>query len=200
MKYKIKFIYFDIGDVIYRWIGGLQKLSTLSHIPEETLSQLMQKNDSDRCRGIGTMKEYWFELAKQFKIKRSLIHDFHDFWTDHYVSIQETHQIIHRLSNKYQLGLLTNISKGLYKIALQKKHIPHVRYHAVVQSCDIGYIKPENEIFEFAEKKAGVNPNSILFVDDVEVNIKTASKRGWQTVLFNTHQPSASIMQIQKLL
>ena len=44
--------------------------------------------------------------------------------------------------------------------------------------------KPHAEIFEVAERRFGVPPDQLVFLDDMPANIRAAEARGWQAVQF----------------
>ena len=55
-------------------------------------------------------------------------------------------------------------------------------------SNEIGYRKPNEDIFEFVLRDAGLQPEETLFVDDSYNNIETAVKMGFKTHLLQDGQ------------
>lgn len=82
------------------------------------------------------------------------------------------------------LGLLSNIPPELANEFLQR-HAWLGRFAVLGFSCRIGHIKPEPAAFDWCIKTLGVEPVSILFVDDREENVRAAVARGMQGHLFN---------------
>jgi epoxide hydrolase-like predicted phosphatase len=57
-------------------------------------------------------------------------------------------------------------------------------FDLVVDSSEVGCRKPEAEIYRLVEAGLGLPGPSLLFVDDLGVNLKAARQRGWQTVKY----------------
>lgn len=53
---------------------------------------------------------------------------------------------------------------------------------SITISSDVGFCKPQQEIFEITTKKLNAEM-SVLFVDDQEKNLRTAAEFGWRTLL-----------------
>ncbi len=53
-----------------------------------------------------------------------------------------------------------------------------------VFSSRVGWIKPEPEIFHVAERRFGIAPGELLFIDDVLHNVEAARRLGWQALHF----------------
>ena len=180
----IKFIYFDVGGVIFEWKHSLNALSKELGINLDSDSPVWQKYDNRVCRGENKPQQLWTNLTKHYKKQPKDI-KFLEFWVNNFVAINEIHSLICKLSKKYPIGLLTNIFPGTLNLAIKKGYIPNIKYSALIESCEVGYVKPEKEIFEISEKEALVKPSEIFFIDDSKTNIKVAQKRGWQTHLFD---------------
>ncbi|MCA9369346.1 HAD-IA family hydrolase, partial [Candidatus Woesebacteria bacterium] len=75
-----------------------------------------------------------------------------------------------------------------------------INWDAHTHSCDIGFVKPEIEIYQIATEKAKTNPEEILFIDDNNNFIEGAKKIGWQTFLFDEENPRDSVFQLRTLL
>jgi putative hydrolase of the HAD superfamily len=81
------------------------------------------------------------------------------------------------------LGLLSNIPPELADDFLQR-HGWLDRFAVLGFSCRIGCVKPEPAAFDWCIRALGVEPASILFVDDREENVSAAQARGMQAHLF----------------
>lgn len=55
---------------------------------------------------------------------------------------------------------------------------------ALVDSCKVGFRKPDPEIFEIAAERAGVTPDRNVLVDDLAQNCAAARASGWTAVQF----------------
>jgi putative hydrolase of the HAD superfamily len=57
-------------------------------------------------------------------------------------------------------------------------------FHREFYSCQIGIAKPDIGFFKFILSELDVPPTSVLFVDDREENVASASEAGLQASLF----------------
>jgi putative hydrolase of the HAD superfamily len=81
------------------------------------------------------------------------------------------------------LGLLSNIPPELAD-EFVRQHAWLDRFAVLGFSCRIGHIKPEPAAFDWCIRALGVEPATILFVDDREENIRAARACGMQGHLF----------------
>ena len=199
MNTVVKFIYFDVGGVLLDFREGHSRVSKQYGIPLEKIQEVFEKNWREACRGKLSNIEYMALFVNVLQLKEPFP-DVSDFWTDYHVAIPQTHEFIREIAPKYAMGLLTNAEYGAMKYAKQKRLIPDVPWHAIIDSSALGVIKPEPEIYEVAEKAAGVAPEEIFFIDDVEEHITVAKSRGWQGMVFDTNDVEGSIQKLATLL
>jgi len=63
---------------------------------------------------------------------------------------------------------------------------------ALVDSCKVGYRKPDQEIFALAAEQAGVEPGRCVLVDDLAENCAAARAAGWTAVRFHTAEQAVA--------
>ena len=80
----------------------------------------------------------------------------------------------------YSLGLLMNSFQELR--AMVESRIDVSMFDVVVDSSEVGCRKPEPEIYSIMEQQLGVEPQRILYMDDVYANIEGARNAGWGTI------------------
>ena len=83
---------------------------------------------------------------------------------------------------------------------MDRGFLPNVAYDAIIDSSEVGAIKPESKIYELATKKAGCPPNEILLIDDARTNLMAAEKHGWHVLWFDDYSPEESIPRIKGAL
>lgn len=93
----------------------------------------------------------------------------------------------------YRVGILTNnvIEWEPYWRAIVGSAGP---VEAVVDSCRVGFRKPQAEIFRLAVSLAGVRPQDCVLVDDVAENCTAARSAGWQAVEFRTNAETRTLL------
>lgn len=95
--------------------------------------------------------------------------------------------IIKDLKNKnYKIALLSNNSIKLKEILIQDD-ISDL-FDVVVISAEVGYQKPQPEIFDILFKKLELEPNEVIFVDDTFKSLENADKIGYTPVLYKDNE------------
>ncbi len=197
---NISFIYFDVGSVLIDWQNVFTTAAQYHQLTVDEIGSVFDENADDLTKGIMSPASFWQEVIKKYHIKNASHYDFLSSWVADYKPIAPTHALIHDIKHKYNIGLLSNIYKGMLPKLLEKELIPNIEYHSIVFSCDVGMMKPEPEIYVLAQQLAGVSPKEILFIDDKQENLDAADNVGWQTFLFNSQDNAHSVQQLKKQL
>lgn len=199
MKNNIRFIYFDIGRVILHYQPSLHKLSEHSGKSMHEVLAVFEKYNLDGCAGTLSSRDLWLKIQKDLHFTHNAP-DYASYWSSYLEPIVETHEFISSIVGKYPLGLLTNIEHGVLDHALSKKHIPNISWTIIIESCRVGMMKPNLNIYHLAQQQAGVAHSEILFIDDKEENITAARSLGWQTVHFDPSAIDESLQKVKKAL
>ncbi|HEY8879388.1 MAG TPA: HAD family phosphatase [Roseateles sp.] len=83
----------------------------------------------------------------------------------------------------HTLHFLSNMPEP-YAAHLAKAHPLAEWFESGVFSSHVKQIKPSAEMFAIAERRFGVPPEELLFLDDHPVNVDAALARDWQAFLF----------------
>lgn len=108
---------------------------------------------------------------------------------------------LHRLSGRYNVCLLSNTNAIMWhgKIASLFREDGHdLDYYfpgGVVASFEAKCMKPDKEIFVYAEKHLDIKPGETLFLDDGPANIIAARKLGFKALLV---KPGTEFMALLK--
>ena len=197
-KTGVRFVYFDINGCLVRFFHR-----AFSMIAEDTAASpdviettFWHHNDAV-CRGDITMAEFNQALADRMGV------DSLD-WADYYLKavepITEMHELLSWAADHYNIGLLSNIMPGLIDTMLKNKIIPDLPYKAIVDSSDVGAIKPELKMYKIAQGLADCPASEILLVDDARPNLMAAEKAGWHVLWFDDYRPDESIDRIRSAL
>lgn len=85
--------------------------------------------------------------------------------------------------NGYKLYLLSNASH------LQKSYWPRVPgnqyFDGRIVSAEVGYVKPEKEIYEIVCKTYNLNKDECIFIDDATLNCEAALHFGIKSIVFH---------------
>lgn len=140
--------------------------------------------------------EFWQECVENFGLKKTEGFDLPKWWVADYKVIETIHNLIYSLEDKVEIGIISNSSTGIWEAALNDGLVPRIKYKQVLLSCNLGIKKPDSQIFELAQNKAGVEPWEILFVDDQMKNLVIPKEMGWGTVLFDQTNAEIGVKQI----
>lgn len=92
-------------------------------------------------------------------------------------------EYIKQLGTTYNIGLISNISRGAMDSYFSKDELGEL-FDDVVLSSDVGMIKPHPEIFELAAERLGFDPSECVFIDDIEDNVKGAISIGMIGIVY----------------
>lgn len=197
----IRFVFFDLGGVVFNFKDGFEKLSKIVGRSRPSVETAYLKHVDLAALGKISTTEFWVRFREELQLSSDEgIVDYAEFWTDSFSPISETHALIQELATRYRLGILSNTELGVLEKALSKGHVPVTPFAAVVRSCDVGFLKPEKEIYLLAQERINVQPGEILFVDDREVNVLAAISLGWRGVVFDESNPGKSVREIKETL
>lgn len=127
-------------------------------------------------------KSYWIDrvLTKNYGYLQEIAHDINknihtsEFEKQIKEEIESTHlfddtiQVLDRLSGKYDLYLLSNLSTP-YKECLYNLEIDKY-FKKVFFSCDIGYRKPDPKSFQCIIDYSGLHPNQMVMIGDSQIS------------------------------
>ena len=90
-------------------------------------------------------------------------------------------KLIDSLSSDYKVALLTNA--GVKNVREGIAAILHI-FNYVYISAELGMIKPNPDIFEYALSDMSVDAEDVLFIDDRQENVSAAKKLGMSGLVF----------------
>lgn len=117
---------------------------------------------------------------------KAILFDCYGVVLDVYTNEQQSGVIglIASLKDRYKLGLVSNVS---HRASIERHFKPgelDALFNTVVASGEVGYEKPQPQIYQRAADQLGVQPEECLFVDDIGRFCEGAAAVGMQTVLF----------------
>jgi 2-haloacid dehalogenase len=83
----------------------------------------------------------------------------------------------------HDVTMLTNFASDTFVEARQRFAFLQ-QPRGVTVSGDVGFIKPQREIYDLHVSTFGLEPSATLFIDDSAANVAGARQAGWQAVLF----------------
>lgn len=86
----------------------------------------------------------------------------------------------------YKVAILSN-----YSVALRQKLIDeglHDLFDEIVISAEVGFQKPQPEIFDVLFKRLGMNSNEIIFIDDTDQSLLGHETIGYLPIKFKNNE------------
>jgi len=189
---SIEVILYDLGNVIlpfnhYQIAEKLSRFCQKKELgdPQRIFSYLfdLQKgiiNDFD----VGKVSpQEFFQTIKEHLDLSISFDEFIPIWNDIFAEDQEVSQIILSQKGKWRLGLLSNTDPLHFNHILSKFSIMRA-FDKWILSCEVGFKKPAIEIFQIAIAWASVEPQKILFIDDMKKHVEVAISLGMQGIHF----------------
>jgi putative hydrolase of the HAD superfamily len=125
-------------------------------------------------------------------------------WQEYYLEtvepILQMQEVLTWASERYKVGLLSNIMPGLLSSMRRDSQLPNLQYDSIIDSSEVAAIKPEQKIYEIAQERAGVPANEILLIDDSRVNLMAAERMGWHVMWFDDSRPDESVERVRDAL
>ena len=177
---KIKAVIFDcfgvlLGNTLQQWTARLSE--------EDAQNFLSLTYAADK--GIVSEEEATVERAKLLGISPQQLLD--GFAAGEVLNT-ELVSYIRELKKTYKVGLLSNInSRERIEVRLPDGLLDEL-FDEIVISGDLGVIKPDAAIYQYAAAKLDVAPEGCVMIDDVERFCEGARTVGMQAVQFKTTQ------------
>jgi len=201
MANTIQWVIFDLGGVILNFRRSFTSLAAAVGRAQPLLERSYYEHANLAACGKMSTAEFWNRIRQDLQLANGdKVADYEEFWTDNFTAIPETHVLLRELVGRYHLGIMSNTEFGVYESALRKGHIPDIPFEIVIKSCDVGFVKPDQRIYQLAQDRIGVAAANILFIDDRPENVEAARAQGWHGVQFDETRPVQSVEQIRKQL
>jgi FMN phosphatase YigB (HAD superfamily)/DNA-binding XRE family transcriptional regulator len=197
-KNGVSFVYFDVNGVLVRFFQ--RAFTALAHdtgVSPDGIEALFWRHNDAVNRGEMSLDEFNSILAKHVGLPSVS-------WMDYYLSnidpIIEMHEVVAWASELFRIGLMSNIMPGFLQEMINRKLLPQVHYDAIIDSSQIGAIKPEAAMYDAAIKASGVQSSEILLIDDDRMNLMAAEKLGWHVMWFDDYHASENQARIKQTL
>ena len=187
----ISTIIFDIGDVLIR--DNFKKfLKSDPDIPNELVDTIkslwfIAKDDVDDTMDLETYREI---VNKRMGVEFSkYIPKLFQYGIDAVEVLDYTIPMIQDLKDKgYKVYYLSNWSAWTHDLLQEAGKFDFLKYmDGGVFSYDVGYRKPDPEIYQILLNRYKINPEEAVFFDDRKENIEAANKMGIHGILFDKH-------------
>jgi len=182
---EIKLLVFDMGGVFvsYEWktvCHGLAQAAGVS--PEAFVATFDQVNKSHYERGKLTTTELVNRLNQALGSNLTE-EEFHVLWNSSLDEDVQMTNLFQELRQQFPLYLLSNINDSNFTFLENKFNVSR-HFNELILSHEVGYIKPEPEIYHEVLKRSGMEPRHCLFIDDLQPNVEGARAVGLNAFQF----------------
>jgi len=200
---KYSAIVFDLGQVLVRFDYKYFVEKVKRHKDEigEQFMELYKKNYNihrDFEKGIISEKDF---IAQMLNYLDHVIDEetFCQYWSDIFSLNDNVVAILSELKKKYKLYLLSNTNSIHKKYGYQ--HYEFLKcFDKLFLSHEVGYIKPEKEIYQSVEKVSGFASNEHIFIDDILEYVDAAKKLGWDGIQFVGYDDLLKNLKLRNIL
>jgi putative hydrolase of the HAD superfamily len=205
----IKAVVFDIGGVLEISRDGGEPTKPFKHVvarwesrlslrSSELLSYLASKRE-DGATGRCSYDEWLDGLRAVMRADESQHDEFmRDFWNLYLGELNvELAEWFQRLRPRYLTGLLSNSFIGAREREQDRYAFSNMT-DLIVYSHEEGAEKPDRHIYEVTWQRLGIEPEEMVFLDDVEEYVAGGANLGIQTVLYRNN--AQAIAELEALL
>jgi FMN phosphatase YigB (HAD superfamily)/DNA-binding XRE family transcriptional regulator len=197
-KSGVSFVYFDVnGCLVYFYQRAFAKLATATGARLDIVESAFWHYNDEVCRGIMSLSDFNAKLAERLGVESV---DWQEYYLGTIEPIVQMQELLQWASERYKVGLLTNIMPGFLSSMRRNGQVPSVQYDAIIDSSEVAAIKPESKIYEIAQQRAGCPPEEILLVDDSRVNLMAAEREGWHVLWFDDSRPQEAVDRVREAL
>ncbi len=197
-KSGVRFVYFDInGCLVSFFQGAFVAMATDLGVPADIIETAFWHFNDLVCKGEISVEQFDKDLAERIGVASV---DWQKYYFDAIKPISGMNELVGWVASNYQVGLLSNIMPGFLSKMLIDKLLPSVKYDVIIDSSEVGMIKPDPALYQLAIERSGCEPAEILFVDDSRPNIMAAEKAGWHVLWFDGYEPDQSAARVRAAL
>jgi epoxide hydrolase-like predicted phosphatase len=197
----IKAVVFDIGGVleITPNTGMTEKWETRLHLKPGQMNEWMKDVWRDGALGRCTEEQVLQSLREIVGMNQAQVDAFWDDLWEQYLGTLNVPLATYfsGLRPRYQTAILSNSFVGARSREQESYHFADMT-DLIIYSHEVGMAKPDRRIFELTCERLGLQPEEIIFLDDVEQHIVAARAIGIQAIQFR--ETAQAIADIQACL
>ena len=198
----ISFVYFDVGGVAIRDLYEADKWTKMKRDigikaeDDKEFDEFWGEHEKEVCVAGKDVDTLIPLIEKKFHLIFPAGFSFLADFVSRFEPNKKIWPVLERIKQDCKIGLLTNMYPRMFSAIMEKGIMPPIAWDVIVDSSIEGRRKPNPGIFEFAEQKANVKKDNILFVDNKMENINAAKNLGWQSVFYDTGDHKKSCLEL----
>ena len=182
----LRAIFFDLGGVILRteYQAPRERLAERLNLTYEDISRVVFEAETARKASIGeiSVEEHWLAVTRKLRLPATEAESIRTEFFAGDVIDRDLLDFIRSLRPRYKTGVISNAWGDLREYIV--KHQFDDAFDTLTISAEIGMMKPQPEVYQWALKQAQVEANEAAFVDDMPKNIEAANALGMHGIIF----------------
>jgi len=183
---EIRLVIFDIGRVIldFDHMITCRKLAKYSSKDEEYIydyifnSEVLNEYEKGKITSAKMFEAISDKLGLDIPFEK-----FKRIWGDIFTLKEGIEELIRRVKKAASIAVLSNTDEMHFDFIMDRVEIMK-DFDWLFLSHEIGFRKPDKEIFEYIRDVTGFAPNEMIFIDDIEEFVVAAKKYGIKGILF----------------
>ncbi len=181
----MKLVIFDMGNVFvdFDWQVVCSAFGRLPEVSVENFNNVLtHARFSDYERGKISTEVFVQELNALLNTQLT-VSQFGECWNASLGEDPDMATLLDSVRKKVPLYLLSNTNESHFEFVEHNYKVSR-HFHELILSYEVGYAKPEPEIYHEILKRSGLQPYECLFIDDLSTNIEAARAVGINTIQF----------------
>ncbi len=171
-------ILFDLGGVLVE-LGGMSTMQSWTNWDLEELWRRWLSSPTVRRFESGKIpaEQFGRDLVQEFSLPVEADYFLEQFSQWPKGPFPGVDDLFDKVPEGYQIGCLSN-TNALHWDSMSKKMAFFQRFDTCFPSHLTGFLKPDEAVYEHVVSRLGLAPESILFIDDNQINVDGARKVG----------------------
>ena len=204
----IQFVFFDLGNVLARFSVDRACCNVAARWgvdPQVVRHALWTSGAQDRFEHGHEDDESFAAIARNamgLREQDAPTSELLDLLSDMFEPVAEMETLVESVRNSgIKLGILSNTCVAHWRW-LQRANYAALQgpFDSVILSYEVGAMKPHPTIYESATAAAGVDPATILFLDDRADNVEAALAQGWQAYPFTDAKAAREVLRWRSVI
>ncbi len=200
---KYSAIVFDLGQVLIPFDYQIFINSLNQHklgLGESFVKTYQENYHIHRNFEKGVISENNFlNLMHEWLEHKITADEFCKYWSNIFSLNENVISLLPILKSNYKLYLLSNTNSLHKKFGYQHYDFLNL-FDKLFLSHEVGFVKPEKEIYEAVEKYSGIPSEEMIFIDDIHEYVEGAKNLGWDGIHFTNYINLVKELKIRNIL
>jgi putative hydrolase of the HAD superfamily len=193
MSVQVEAVVFDFGGVLtlQPLDSHIERLREICGLDRSTFDLEYKRYRPEYDRGAIDSLEYWSRImdSRAKPVEPEILGSLFEADTAGWARVNN--EVVNWAARLQEAGMRTGILSNMPRdtLARMKSSFPWFdRFEVKVFSCDVGMNKPEAGIYRSCLDELRLDPEKVLFLDDIPENVRGAEEVGIRSILFCSYQ------------